>query len=49
MSPSKQIPTDPRLYDQIKEHVKARVDRFPSAYSSGQIVQEYKELWKRKE
>ena len=38
---TRQIPTDQKLYDRIKEHVKARVDRFPSAYASGQIVQEY--------
>ena len=48
MSPTKQIPTDPRLYDQIKEHVKARVDRSPSAYASGQIVQEYKAAMEKK-
>ena len=39
MSTSKQIPTDQTLYDRIKDHVKARVDRWPSAYASGQVVQ----------
>jgi len=36
------IPADQKLYDKIKERVKARVDRWPSAYASGQVVQEYK-------
>lgn len=35
---------DKQLYNQVKERVKARVERFPSAYASGQIVQEYKRL-----
>jgi hypothetical protein len=48
MSTTKQIPTDQKLYDRIKEHVKARVDRFPSAYASGQIVQEYKAAMEKK-
>lgn len=36
------IPTDPILYKQIVERVKARVKRWPSAYASGQVVKEYK-------
>lgn len=36
------VPADQKLYDKIKERVKARVDRWPSAYASGQLVQEYK-------
>ena len=48
MSTTKQIPTDQKLYDRIKDHVKARVDRFPSAYASGQIVQEYKAAMEKK-
>ena len=48
MSLTKPIPTDQKLYDRIKEHVKARVDRFPSAYASGQIVQEYKAAMEKK-
>lgn len=35
-------PTYPELYAQVKENVKQRVSRWPSAYASGQLVQEYK-------
>ena len=45
---SKQIPTDQKLYDKIKEQVKATVDRYPSAYASGQIVQQYKTAMEKK-
>jgi len=36
------IPTDQKLYDKVVAKVKARVARWPSAYASGQVVQEYK-------
>lgn len=48
MSLIKQIPADQKLYDRIKEKVKARVDRWPSAYASGQVVQEYKAAMEKK-
>jgi len=48
MSLTKHIPTDQKLYDKIKERVKARVDRWPSAYASGQVVQEYKAAMEKK-
>jgi hypothetical protein len=35
-------PLDKKLYEKVKEDVKKRVKKFPSAYASGQIVQEYK-------
>ena len=35
-------PADSKLYARILERVKNRVDRWPSAYASGQVVQEYK-------
>jgi len=44
----KPIPTDQKLYDKIVEKVKARVDRWPSAYASGQVVQEYKSAMEKK-
>tara|TARA_Y100001951_G_C11174579_1_gene202304 strand:+ start:452 stop:658 length:207 start_codon:yes stop_codon:yes gene_type:complete len=34
-------PTDPELYARVKRKVKARVKRWPSAYASAQLVQEY--------
>lgn len=36
------VPTDPVLYEKIKQEIKARVNRWPSAYASGMLVQEYK-------
>jgi hypothetical protein len=42
------IPADQKLYDKIKERVKARVARWPSAYASGQVVQEYKAAMEKK-
>jgi hypothetical protein len=36
------VPADPALYRRIQNKVKERVDRWPSAYASGQVVQEYK-------
>jgi hypothetical protein len=38
------IPTDPKIYAQAIEVVKARVKRWPSAYASGQVVILYKKL-----
>lgn len=35
-------PTDPVLYQQIVDQVKKRVNRWPSAYASGMVVQQYK-------
>lgn len=36
------LPADPILYKRIQNRVKAHVDRWPSAYASGQVVREYK-------
>ena len=33
---------DPELYNRIKERIKASVGRWPNAYASGLLVQEYK-------
>lgn len=38
------IPIDKAKYARAKAKVKARVRKFPSAYASGQIVQEYKRM-----
>ena len=35
-------PTDPRLYQQVKNEAKARFAVWPSAYASGWLVREYK-------
>ena len=35
-------PTNQKLYAQIKSEAKAKFDRYPSAYSSSWIVQQYK-------
>jgi hypothetical protein len=35
-------PTNKKLYNEVKEKVKSRVNKWPSAYASGQLVQEYK-------
>ena len=43
-----QTPTDKKLYESIKTRVKSRVARWPSAYASGQVVQNYKAAFKRK-
>lgn len=37
-------PTDPKLWAQARARVKARVAVWPSAYASGQLVQEYKRM-----
>jgi len=34
-------PSDPDLYEKAKRRVKSRVRRWPSAYASAQLVQEY--------
>ncbi len=36
------VPIDKKLYNRIKQKVKARVKVWPSAYASGQLVREYK-------
>jgi hypothetical protein len=35
-------PSDEKLYEKAREEVKGRVKRWPSAYASAQLVQEYK-------
>jgi hypothetical protein len=35
-------PINKKLYEKIKNQVKRSVQRFPSAYASGQLVQRYK-------
>ena len=39
---TKAIPTNPKLYAQVKAEAKRKFDIFPSAYSSGYIVRMYK-------
>jgi len=39
---TKAIPTNPKLYAQVKAEAKRKFDVFPSAYSSGYIVRMYK-------
>lgn len=41
---ARNVPLDPDLYAEAKRRVKARVKVWPSAYASGQLVQEYKRL-----
>lgn len=36
------VPSDPILYQEIKERVKSAVARWPSAYASGMLVKQYK-------
>lgn len=36
------VPTNPKLYSQVKSEAKAKFDRFPSAYASAWIVKTYK-------
>ena len=38
------IPTDKKIYDTVKEYVKQRVSRWPSAYASGMVVNLYKKI-----
>ena len=46
MNKHRAIPTDPKIYAQAIETIKARVKRWPSAYASGQVVILYKQLMK---
>ena len=39
---TKAIPTNPKLYAQVKAEAKRKFSVFPSAYSSGYIVRMYK-------
>lgn len=41
-SKSKNKPTNPKLYAQIKSEAKKKFDRWPSAYGSAWLVKEYK-------
>lgn len=48
ISNHKPVPSDPVLYQEIKDMVKASVSRWPSAYASGMLVKIYKaEMAKR--
>lgn len=38
----KNTPSNKKLYQQVTNIVKSRVKKWPSAYASGQVVQEYK-------
>jgi hypothetical protein len=38
------VPRDPVLYAKVVETIKARVQRWPSAYASGMVVREYKRM-----
>ena len=40
--PSKNIPTKPKLYSQVKSEAKRKFDVYPSAYANGWLVREYK-------
>jgi hypothetical protein len=42
MSKSKIVPTNLKLYNQVKQETKKRFKVWPSAYASGFLVQEYK-------
>lgn len=42
------IPADANLYNRIKMEVKKSVQRWPSAYASGQLVQKYKKAFEKK-
>ncbi|AGE55726.1 hypothetical protein ATCVMN08101_692R [Acanthocystis turfacea Chlorella virus MN0810.1] len=44
----KAIPTDKTTYDRIKRQVKSQVERWPSAYASGLVVQKYKTAMAKK-
>lgn len=44
----KAVPTDPAEYKKAVRRVKARVERWPSAYASGMVVTEYKRAMKAK-
>ena len=40
--PSKNIPTKPKLYAQVKSEAKRKFDVYPSAYANGWLVRTYK-------
>lgn len=40
-------PSDPVLYKKIKDKVRSKVKRWPSAYASGQVVQQYKAAFEK--
>lgn len=44
----KAIPTDPVEYERVKQRIKSSVARWPNAYASGLLVQEYKRVMKEK-
>lgn len=44
----KAVPTDPAEYKKAVRRVKAKVDRWPSAYASGMVVKEYKRAMEAK-
>jgi hypothetical protein len=41
---ARNVPTDKAKYARAQAKVKARVKKWPSAYASGQVVQEYKRM-----
>lgn len=41
---SRAVPTDKAKYARARSKVKSRVKKWPSAYASGQVVQEYKRM-----
>jgi hypothetical protein len=41
VKPCRPVPRDAKLYAEARETVRARVRRWPSAYASAQVVQEY--------
>jgi hypothetical protein len=41
-SKSKNKPTNPKLYAQVKAQAKKKFNRWPSAYGSAWLVKEYK-------
>jgi len=41
-SKKKSIPTNPKLYAQVKAETKRKFDVYPSAYANGYLVREYK-------
>ena len=42
------IPTDPIEYQKVVNRIKNKVERWPSAYASGMVVQEYKKIMSEK-
>ena len=44
MTSVRNVPIDKELYEEAKKRVRARVKVWPSAYASGQLVQEYKRM-----